>query len=158
MSSPDAGPISHALADRIESELKANGARAVARLELPAGDEEAAKVVSERLATEPKITQVFAVDNRAFSPVQSAYNAIKTHGDLVMAGALAIDTGTDQRGLLSRFAAIIDRRLAAFGREALRAAVKLGRGEPVEPIITVPLEVIERSPTTVDPPAPSLTK
>ena len=60
-----------------------------------------------------------------------------------MAGALAIDTGTDHRGLLSRFAAIIDRRLAGYGRAVLKTAVKLGRGEKVEADVVVPLEVLE---------------
>ncbi len=59
-----------------------------------------------------------------------------------MAGALAIDNGTDQRGLLSRFSAIIDRRLATFGHTVLKTAVKLGRAEKVEPEVVVPLEVI----------------
>jgi ABC-type sugar transport system substrate-binding protein len=150
VASPDAGPLSHRLADAIESELKATGTRTIVRLELPAKDAEADKVVAARLNGEPKITQAFAVDNRAFSPVQTAYNTIKTRGELVMAGALSVDSGTDQRGLLSRFAAIIDRPLSLFGRETLKAAVKLGRGEAVPPVIVVPLEFIGATPTPDD--------
>ena len=63
VSSPDAGQLSHALADRFESELKAAGTRSVARLEIPENITEAEKIVAQRLAAEPRITQVFAVEH-----------------------------------------------------------------------------------------------
>ena len=65
VSSPDAGPLSFALAERIESALKTAGTRSVDRLNLPENMTHGERIVAERLSGKPRIVQVFAVDNRA---------------------------------------------------------------------------------------------
>lgn len=133
------GPCARQVAARGESALKAAGFGRVEVLELPHESTDAEKVVTARIEADPEFTFVLAIGNISMSVVVAAHNTLKARRDFVIGGVLSYARIVDRFSMLIQTAGLIDTKLPEFGRAAIRTAAKLARGEPVEPVVTIPL-------------------
>src|SRR5262249_25797141 len=69
-------------------------------------------------------------------------------------GAVSFETVPSRLSLLIRCAGLIDRRLPTLGREAIRTAVRVARGEKVDPLFIIPLDFEARRVTDPGPTPP----
>jgi ABC-type sugar transport system substrate-binding protein len=147
-----AGSLSRAFAAQFESKLKALGTESVTVV--PIKDEshlEAnGKAIKARVEADPAVTMVLTVEHPGLSAALGAHEQLKAKREFSIAGAVSFEALSSRLDLLVRCAGLIDRRLSTLGREAIRTAVRVARGEKVEPVVIIPVEFEARRTTDPD--------
>lgn len=137
----ETGPFADELVALFESSLKAAGVREIAILDLKDETLNAEKRATARIAADPAITQVLTVGAVGTTVAVASHGALKAHRDFIIGGALTYESAGDPSNLLTHSAGLIDRKIPAFGRAAVRAAAALARGETVDLVVVIPIEL-----------------
>ncbi|MGE3818156.1 MAG: hypothetical protein AB7I30_01860 [Isosphaeraceae bacterium] len=116
------------------------------------------RLVTERVAADPRLGLVFALEVDGVNAAMAAYETLKTSRVLRMGGIMSIDSELPP-AMTVNYSGMIDRNLTRLADRAFTQGLELARGVPVTDVVEIPLRLVPRPagvhPETTDLQAPA---
>ncbi len=134
----ETGPAGDALAQEIRTELTKAGVKTLVDLDIDNDPDKDKAAIVAKLEEDKKITIVIATEVPAMSAALPAVEQFRATRSIAFAGCQSVDAQFNDATSVGSVGNI-ERNVPALGRQALRTALKLAKGESVPDLTEVPV-------------------